>query len=152
MTRGGAVYFNMSEGQRSRSQGVKNNLTAMIPLMGKERQLYIWAKKDNSIISVKRFFILSFFLTFFQSRYLRCSLFESFQTLLAHRHKEVKELYIFSGPYGKGQGHKEIKLDKIKGSITLLFSVRFTSNFAKTWPFRTRRAIFISRYVGLGPE
>ena len=37
MTRGGAVYFFMSEGQRSRSQGVKKILTAIIPFMGKER-------------------------------------------------------------------------------------------------------------------
>ena len=37
MTRGGAVYFFMSEGQKARSPGVKKYLTAMIPFMGKER-------------------------------------------------------------------------------------------------------------------
>ena len=36
----------------------------------------------------------------------------------------VQEPYSFSGPYGNGQGHKEIKLENLKGSITLLFSVR----------------------------
>ena len=55
MTRGGAVYIFMSEGQRSRSPGVKKYLTAMIPYMGKERLLYLWAKKDNSIISVNAY-------------------------------------------------------------------------------------------------
>ena len=37
MTREGAIYIFMSEGQRSRSPGVKTYLTTMILFMGKER-------------------------------------------------------------------------------------------------------------------
>ena len=78
------------------------------------------------------YYFLSFFLSFFQSRYLLCFLSDFVQTLLVYSYQEVEEPYTFSGPYCKGQGHKEIKLENLQGSITLLFSVRLTSNFADT--------------------
>ena len=49
MKRGGAVYFFMSEGQRSRSPGVNKYLTAMIPFKG--------PRKITLSLASKAFFI-----------------------------------------------------------------------------------------------